>query len=123
MKGQVFNLTVNLVCIGIFYMFFGALISYILSSLFQPFDENWKKQSKWIQLLDVSTEISALIVVAFWLTYIVHSYIPILHVSSGVEGYIESFGGQMVFIYAIFLFMDQLDDKLKHVFEDFFGRK
>jgi hypothetical protein len=120
-KGQITNLTINLVCIAIFYVFFGAFVSYWLSKLFPKFDEAWEKQPNWYQLADVSIEISLLVVIAFWLTYIVHVYIPILPVSSGVEGYIESFGGQMIFVYAVFLFMDTLDDKLKHVFQDFFG--
>jgi hypothetical protein len=120
-RGQVFPLTINLVCIGIFYVFFGGFISYWMSKLFPKFDADWEKQPNWIQLLDVSAEISLIVVIAFWLTYIVNLYIPILHVSKGLEGYIESFGGQMIFIYAVFLFMDTLDDKLKHVFQDFFG--
>ena len=51
----------------------------------------------------------------------VHVWIPVLPVSSGLETYLESFGGQMVFVYAVFVFMDTLDDKLKHVFNDLFG--
>jgi hypothetical protein len=120
-RGQVFNLTVNLVCIGIFYVFLGAFVSYWLSKMFPKFDEEWERRPNWVQFLDVATEISIIVVVAFWLTYIVHSYIPILPVSTHLEGYIESFGGQMIFVYAVFVFMDTLDDKLKHVFQDFFG--
>jgi len=120
-RGQVFNLTVNLVCIGIFYVFLGAFVSFWLSKLFPKFDEEWEKRPNWFQLVDVSVEISVIVVIAFWLTYLVHSYIPILPVSTQLEGYIESFGGQMIFVYAVFLFMDTLDDKLKHVFQDFFG--
>lgn len=120
-RGQVFNLTANLVCIGIFYVFLGAFVSYWLSKLFPKFDEEWEKRPNWVQLVDVSAEISIIVVIAFWLTYLVHSYIPILPVSTQLEGYIESFGGQMIFVYAVFIFMDTLDDKLKHVFQDFFG--
>ena len=120
-RGQVFNLTANLVFIGIFYVFLGAFVSYWLSKLFPTFDKEWEKRPNWVQLLDVSAEISIIVIVAFWLTYIVHSYIPILPVSTALEGYIESFGGQMIFVYAVFVFMDTLDDKLKHVFQDFFG--
>lgn len=119
-KGQVFNLTVNLVCIGIFYVFLGAFVSYWLSKMFPKFDKEWEARPNWVQLLDVTAEISIIVVIAFWLTYFVHSYIPILRVTQGLEGYIESFGGQMVFVYAVFLFMDTLDDKLKHVFSDYF---
>jgi hypothetical protein len=74
-----------------------------------------------VQLADVSLEISIIVLIAFWLTYFVHSWIPVLPVSSALEHYIESFGGQMIFVYAVFIFMENLDDKLMHVFQDIFG--
>jgi hypothetical protein len=122
-KGYVFNLTINLMCIAIFYVFLGGLVSWCLSRVFPQYGPDWEKQSNLYQLIDVSAEISVIVVVAFWLTYFVHSFIPVLPVTSVLEGYLESFGGQMVFIYAVFVFMDTLDDKLKHVFNDFFGTK
>lgn len=120
-KGHIFNLTVNLICLAVFYVFFGAFVSKCMSMVFPPFDDEWKKSSNLYQLTDVSVEISLLVIVAFWLTYVANVYIPILPVSPGLESYIESFGGQMVFVYAVFLFMDTLDDKLKEVFSDIFS--
>jgi len=120
-KGHILNLTLNLVCIAIFYLFLGGLLSWSMWRIFPEFNEQWEKQSNLYQLADVSMEISIIIIVAFWTTYFVNSFIPILPVSSALEGYLESFGAQMVFIYAVFVFLDTLDDKLKHVFNDFFG--
>jgi len=120
-KGQVLNLTVNLVCIGIFYVFLGGLLSWCMWRVFPEFGDEWEKQSNLYQLLDVSAEISIIVIIAFWTTYMVHSFVPVLPVSSALEGYLESFGGQMVFVYAVFVFLGTLDDKLKHVFHDFFG--
>jgi hypothetical protein len=120
-KGHVFNLTINLICIAIFYVFLGGLLSWCMWRVFPEFDGDWEKQSNLYQLLDVSAEISIIVIIAFWTTYMVHSFIPVLPVSSALEGYLESFGGQMVFVYAVFVFLDTLDDKLKHVFHDFFG--
>jgi len=120
-KGHILNLTLNLVLIGIFYVFLGGLLSWTMWRIFPEFNEQWEKQSNLYQLADVSMEISVIVVIAFWTTYFVHSFIPILPVTSALEGYLESFGGQMVFIYAVFVFLDTLDDKLKHVFHDFFG--
>jgi len=120
-KGYILNLTLNLVCIAIFYLFLGGLLSWTMWRIFPEFNEQWEKQSNLYQLADVSMEISIIVVIAFWTTYFVHSFIPILPVTSALEGYLESFGGQMVFIYAVFVFLDTLDDKLKHVFNDFFG--
>ena len=120
-KGHVLNLTLNLVCIAIFYVFLGGLLSWIMWRMFPQFNEQWEKQSNMYQLADVSMEISIIVIVAFWTTYFVNSFIPILPVTSALEGYLESFGAQTVFIYAVFVFLDTLDDKLKHVFNDFFG--
>ena len=120
-KGQMLNLTINLVCVAVFYVFLGAAVSYGLAHLFPDYDEDWKKRPIWQQVVDVSAETSAIIVIAFWLTYFVHIWIPILPISGPLEGYVESFGGQMMFVYAVFIFMDTLDDKLIYVFRRIFG--
>lgn len=120
-KGHIVNLTLNLVCIGIFYVFFGGLLSWCMWRVFPAYNKEWEKLPNWKQALDVAVEISIIVIVAFWTTYLVHSYVPILSVSQGLEGYLESFGGQMIFVYAVFVFLDTLDDKLKHVFHDVFG--
>ena len=120
-KGHVMNLTLNLIVVAIFYIFLGGAVSYVLKSLVPKFDAEWEALPNAVQAADVALEISVLVLVAFWLTYFVHRWIPIFPISSGLEHYVESFGGQMVFIYAVFLFMETLDDKLKHVFQDIFG--
>lgn len=120
-KGHMTNLTVNLVFVAIFYMFLGAAVSYALRKVAPPFDAEWEALPNSVQALDVAIEIAVIVLIAFWLTYVVHRWIPIVPVSSRLEHYIESFGGQVVFLYAVFLFMETLDDKLKHVFQDIFG--
>jgi hypothetical protein len=122
-RGQIVNLTVNLVAIAVFYVFLGGLLSWSMWMMFPDFDEQWKTQSVAYKSLDVAAEISVIIIVAFWTTYVIHSYIPILPVTSALEGYIESFGGQMIFIYAVFVFLSNLDDKLKNVYHSVFGTK
>jgi len=122
-RGQIVNLTVNLVAIAVFYVFLGGLLSWSMWMMFPDFDEEWKSQSIAYKILDVSAEISVIIIVAFWTTYVIHSYIPILPVTSALEGYIESFGGQMIFVYAVFVFLSNLDDKLKNVYHSVFGTK
>lgn len=119
-KGHMTNLTINLVFVAIFYVFLGGAVSYLLSQLFPKFDAEWEKLPNVVQAVDIAVEISLIVVIAFWLTYIVHKWIPIMPISSSLEHYIESFGGQMVFIYAVFIFMETLDDKLIHVFKDIF---
>ena len=122
-KGHIFNLTVNLIYMSIFYVFLGGLLSWCMWRVFPDFDENWEKQSNLYQLADVCAEVSVIIIVCFWVAYYVNLMIPILPVTSPLEVYLESFGGQTMFIYAVFVFLNTLDDKLKHVFHDFFGTR
>ncbi len=120
-KGHMFNLTFNLVFVAIFYVFLGAAVSYALARVVPPYDEEWRRAPLAYQALDVAAEMSVIVIIAFWLTYFVNSWIPIFPVSSALEYYIESFGGQVVFLYAIFIFMETLDDKLIRVFQEIFG--
>lgn len=119
-KGYILNLTLNLVFVAIFYVFFGAAVSYMLSKTFPAYDEEWRKSSRLYQAFDVAAEMSIITIAAFWLTYIANSWIPVLSVSSALEHYVESFGGQAVFLYAVFIFMDTLDDKLIWLFREIF---
>jgi hypothetical protein len=119
-KGYALNLTMNLVFVAVFYVFVGAAVSYGLSKVFPAYDEKWKKGSLVYQTLDVAAEMSIITIVAFWLTYFVNSTIPVLHISSALEHYVESFGGQAVFLYAVFIFMETLDDKLIWLFREIF---
>ena len=119
-RGHILNLSINLIFVAVVYLFLGGFVSNILAKIVPPFDEEWEKRPNWEQLVDVSIEISVIVILAFWITYIVHIWIPILPVGSALEHYIESFGGQMVFVYAVFLFLETLDDKLIHVFKDIF---
>ena len=121
-KGHMVNLTLNLVFVAIFYTFLGAAVSWALSHAVPEFDEDWKKSSIWYQSLDVAVEVSIIVIICFWLTYFVHVWIPILPISSELERYVESFGGQMFFVYAVFVFMDILDDKLLVVFKKIFAK-
>lgn len=119
-KGYILNLSINLIFVAIFYVFFGAGVSYGLSKAFPAYDEEWKQSGLLYQATDVAVEISIIVIVAFWLTYFVNTTIPILPISPALEYYVESFGGQVVFLYAVFLFMETLDDKLIRVFQEIF---
>ena len=119
-RGHILNLSMNLVFVAIFYVFLGAAVSYALSKVFPTYDEAWKSSPLLYQSADVAVEVSVIVIIAFWLTYFVNTWIPIFRVSSALEHYVESFGGQMVFVYAVFIFMETLDDKLIHVFKQIF---
>ena len=120
-KGHVLSDTANLAIIAVLYLFMGASVSYIFKKVFPEHDSAWEKWTRWKQVLDISVEMSLIVVSAFWITYFARYLIPIVPVRSSLEHLIESSGGQVAFFYAVFVFLEVLDDKLIWVYKDIFG--
>jgi hypothetical protein len=120
-RDHIVNLTLNLSLIAIVYVVLGAITASLIRLIFSRFNETWTKQSLFYQLGDVSLELSFLVVVSFWITYFVHFAIPVLPVDARLEHFIELYGGRMVFVYAVFMFVSDLDDKMIHVYDRITG--
>jgi hypothetical protein len=120
-RDHIVNLTLNLSLIAIVYVVLGAITASLIRLVFSRFNETWTKQSLFYQLGDVSLELSFLVVVSFWITYFVHFAIPVLPVDARLEHFIELYGGRMVFVYAVFMFVRDLDNKLIHVYDRITG--
>jgi hypothetical protein len=120
-KNNVLAVTANLSLIAVLYLFLGASVSYALKRLFPEYNEEWKSWPKWKQILDVAIEMSLIVVSAFWISYFARYFIPIVPVPSRLEYLLEASGGQVSFLYAIFVFLEVLDDKLIQVYKDIFG--
>jgi hypothetical protein len=120
-RDHIMNLTLNLSLIAIVYVVLGAITASLIRLVFSRFNETWTKQSLFYQLGDVSLELSFLVVVSFWITYFVHFAIPVLPVDARLEHFIELYGGRMVFVYAVFMFVSDLDDKMIHVYDRITG--
>ena len=114
--GQIASLTVNLVVLGLFNAGLGFFVSYAIGLLFPDFTDEWKKEPAWIQWSDVIAEISLLVIAAFWVTYLVRFIIPIVPLSPSLEHYIEQYGSNFMFLYAIFIYFDDLSDKMLFLF-------
>lgn len=119
-KGQVFSLAANLAIMTVFYLFLGAGVSYGISKLVPPFDEKWKEQPRIYRIADATFELILVVLIAFWLYYMTRVVIPVVPLSPRLETYVESFGVQLAFLYAIFIFLETLDDKMVHAFQDIF---
>lgn len=120
-RGHVIAVTLNLALIAAVYLFLGATVSYALKKIFPPHNEEWNRWSKPAQLLDVSLEMSAIVVSAFWISYFARYIIPIVPVPARLEHLLESGGAQVSFLYAIFVFLEVVDDKLLQLYKDIFG--
>lgn len=120
-KNHVVNLTLNLSMIAIVYVVLAALTASLIQAVLSRFNEEWVKQSLSYQLLDVSSSLSLLVITSFWVTYFVHFLVPVFPVDPKLEHFIELYGGRMVFIYAVFLFEHDLNDKLVFIYDRFTG--
>ena len=120
-RNNVLAVSANLAIIAVLYLFLGATVSYVFKNVFPQHDASWEAWPRWKQLLDISVEMSVIVVSAFWVTYFARYLIPIIPVRPSLEHLIETSGGQVAFLYAIFVFLEVLDDKLIWVYKDIFG--
>ena len=116
-EGHIASLTINLVVLGLFNAGLGFFVSYAIGVLFPDFTDEWKKEPAWIQWSDVIAEISLLVIAAFWVTYLVRFIIPIVPLRPALEHYVEQYAGNFMFLYAIFIFFDDLSDKMIFLFK------
>ena len=115
-EGYIASLTINLVILGLLNAALGFFVSYGIGLLFPDFTDEWKKEPAWVQWSDVITEVSLLVIAAFWVTYLVRFIIPVVPLRPSLEHYIEEYGSNFMFLYAIFIFFDDLSDKMLFLF-------
>jgi hypothetical protein len=120
-EGSILNVTLNLVIITIVYIVCAGGTATLIRAVFTRFSEDWKKMGLLQQIGDVTLELSCLVIISFWVTYAIHFWVPVLPVNPGLEHFIELYGGRVVFIYAVFLFVGDLDDKLLTVYDQIIG--
>ena len=115
-EGYIASLTINLVILGLLNAALGFFVSYGIGLLFPDFTDEWKKEPAWVQWSDVIAEISLLVIAAFWVTYLVRFIIPVVPLRPSLEHYIEEYGSNFMFLYAVFIFFDDLSDKMLFLF-------
>jgi hypothetical protein len=116
-QGHGIALTINLILLSIFYVVIGFLVSYGIGLFFPDYSEEWKKEPLWLRAADVIAEVSLLVVAAFWVTYFARLMIPVVPLKPSLEHYLEQYAGNTMFVYAIFIFFDDLSDKLIFLFQ------
>lgn len=115
--GHGVSLTINLIVLGVFYVVLGFFVSYAIGLFFPDYTEEWKKEPLWLRVADVTAEVSLLVVAAFWVTYFARFVIPVIPLKPSLEHYLEQYAGNTMFIYAIFIFFNDLSDKLIYLFQ------
>jgi hypothetical protein len=95
----------------------GFFVSYGIGVFFPDYTEEWKKEPLWLRVADVTAEVSLLVVASFWVTYFARFVIPVVPLKASLENYLEQYAGNTMFIYAIFIFFNDLSDKLIFLFQ------
>ena len=116
-EGHGVSLTINLILLAIFYVVIGFLVSYGIGLFFPDYTEEWKKEPLWLRLADVTAEVALLVVASFWVTYFARFVIPVIPLKPSLEHYLEQYAGNTMFVYAIFIFFNDLSDKLIYLFQ------
>lgn len=106
--------------LAIFYTAIGGVVSYLLYYFVDEHDEQWEQKSIWYQVGDVSLQLAVIGNLAFWITYIIRQASPIFHVSREIDELVDTYMSGVFFAYAMFLFIDFLDSKIKFLYHKVF---
>lgn len=116
--------TLNIAVLSAFYTVIGGTLSYIMYYLFDEFDENWRKKSLLYKIYDIIVELSLVGAVAFGLTYFMELTPPLFKITKKLDTLMDDYISGLFFAFAMFIFLDELGDKIKYVFDsnlsDFF---
>jgi len=118
---EVIAVTCNAALLAIMYTALGGVISYLFYHLFDEFDEKWEKRSLMFQVADVLIEIAIVAIIAFWSSHFTERLPPFIPVRKPLDALVDGYISGIFFIFAIFLFMDQLSDKVKFLYEEYLG--
>jgi hypothetical protein len=132
-RGDSMRVTANIALFAIVYTMAGAVLSYVLWYLFDPYDpydetelgkkriKIWEEKGILFNLYDIAVELIIIAITAFWLTYYLDTAAPIIPVRSGLEDFIDSYTSGTFFMFAVFVFLDDISYKMKYVFNTMFG--
>ena len=122
-------LSTNIVILSIFYCLIGGLLSYVLYYLFDEYNPaekiglEWETHTLVYQLSDVCMEIAIVGLVSFWLVFAINTSAPIIPVPRHFAPFVDTYTTGMFFIYAVFIFLSDLTDKLKFLYETYLAKR
>lgn len=113
---EILGVTLNVSILAVFYTALGGIISYLLYYFVDEHDENWEKKSTWYQVYDVSFQLAIIGILTFWITYNMREAAPIFPVRKELDLLVDTYASGLFFAYAMFLFIDYLDSKIKFLY-------
>ncbi len=108
----------NIVILALFYTLIGLLLSVLLYHLFDDCDKEWKAEHLAYQVGDIGLELGIIGSVAFWTTQITRGWAPIFPISKVLDLQIDTYVSGLFFAYAMFLFLEQLSEKVKFLYKE-----
>ena len=125
-KHEAFAVTGNAAFLAIIHTVYGAFISYLFYYLFDEFNDKWRSRSQLYKLTDVSIEIMLIAAFGYWASEFTEMIPPIFPMSRAHEIAVDVWISGIFFVIALFLFLDELTEKLKYLqnyyFEGLFSR-
>lgn len=118
---EMWRVTINASLLAIFYTLLGVFVSFVLYYVFDEYDDKWKNHSIGFQLADVSLEISILSIIAFWSAHVIEIAPPVLYVRKELDLLVDSYISGIFYVFAVFVFMNDLTEKLKFIFDTSLG--
>ena len=118
---EMLGVTVNAGLLAIIYTVFGAFISYVMYHIFDEFDDKWAKRSELYKFTDVTVELVIIAIVAFWSAHMIEKALPIFPVRKELDTLVDGYISGIFFIFAMFLFLDELTEKLKYLHHEYLG--
>ena len=121
--GDALALSANIIILSVFYCFIGSLLSYVLYYIFDEYNPDeklgleWEEKSLFYQVGGVSSEIAIIAIVSFWLVFIINTSAPIIPVPQHLAAFVDTYTTGMFFMYSVFIFMNDLSNKLKYLYE------
>ena len=126
MKNERLAVTGNAAVLAILHTIYGGFISYLFYYLFDEFDDKWKKRTELYKFTDVAVEIMLIAAFGYWASELTDIIPPIFPTTEKHREAVDTWVSGIFFVIALFLFLDELTDKLKYLhhfyFESFFSK-
>ena len=117
-----FLMSVDITVIGLLYTGLGIFISFIIYYLFEEFEEDWTSKTTTYQIIDIVLELTIVILCAFWISYIIRKFPRLLPIPPEQAFMIDTYAIEVFFLFALFLFLDGMTNKMKYMQEKLFGQ-
>lgn len=113
----------NVSFLAIFYTVFGAVFSYGLYFFVDVHDDVWESKPLAYKLYDTGLELVIIALLAFWPMYYINKAPPVIPVSKEMDELVDTYISGIFFVYAMFIFLDDLASKIKSLYQTIIGKE